>query len=85
MFKKESWVINTTLLIQFLKHTIMKTGLNGKNPWYSKNYEKSTDLPKMSALEGDDEKVKEGKRLKISTPNKYSIFCISIIITTKKL
>ena len=32
--------------------------------------EKSTDLPPMPILEGDGEEVKEGKGLKLVTPNK---------------
>ena len=32
-------------------------------------YEKSTDFPPMSQLEGDEEDVKERKELKILTPN----------------
>ena len=36
----------------------------------TKSGEESTDLSPMTALEGDKEKVKEGKGLKILSPNK---------------
>ena len=46
---------------------------------WSENEEESTnkvdfeDLPPMPPLEGDEEEVKEGKELKILTPNKLLI------------
>ena len=42
-----------------------------ESPNTTKTDEKSTDLPPMLPLEGDDEEVKEGKRLKILTPKKF--------------
>ena len=36
----------------------------------TKSGEESTDLQPIPALEGDEEEVKEGKGLKILTPNK---------------
>ena len=38
--------------------------------WLRRDDEESADLPSMSPLEGDEEKVKEGKGLKILTANK---------------
>ena len=37
----------------------------------TKTDKKSTDLPPMPPLEGDEEEVKEGKGLKILLPNKF--------------
>ena len=51
--------------------------------------EKSTDirtkrtLPPMSALEDDKEEVKEGKRLKILTPNKLLIRLLVLLVQLK--
>ena len=38
--------------------------------WLIRDDEESADLPSMSPLERDEEKVKEGKELKILTANK---------------
>ena len=37
---------------------------------WSENNEELTDVPLMPSLEGDEEEVKEGKGLKLLTPNK---------------
>ena len=75
--KKVSWVINMILLIWFLKHIIMTSGLKMKSRLIKQNWliekngliKKSVDVSGTPPLEGDEE-VKEGKRLKILTPNK---------------
>ena len=56
------------LLIHFLKHIITKTGLKMKNTTRKSDKEESVDLSDMPP-QGYEE-VKEGKGLKILTPNK---------------
>ena len=67
MLKKESWIIDMILLIYFLKHVLIMSGLKMKKPTdiTSRNIDKdkSVDLSDMPTLEGDEE-VKEGKELK---------------------
>ena len=67
MLKKESWIIDMILLIYFLKHVLVMSGLKMKKPTdtTSRNIDKdkSVDLSDMPTLEGDEE-VKEGKGLK---------------------
>ena len=67
MLKKESWIIDMILLIYFLKHVLVMSGLKMKKPTdtTSRNIDKdkSVDLSDMPTLEGDEE-VKEGKELK---------------------
>ena len=67
MLKKESWIIDMILLIYFLKHVLIMSGLKMKKPTdtTSRNIDKdkSVDLSDMPTLEGDEE-VKEGKGLK---------------------
>ena len=41
------------------------------------------DLPPMPPLEGDEEEVKEGKRLKILTPNKLLTRLLILLAQTK--
>ena len=55
--RKEVWVINMIL----------------RRIWRieeSEEFEESPNIPPMPSLKGDEEKVKEGKGLKILTPNK---------------
>ena len=67
MLKKESWIIDMILLIYFLKHVLVMSGLKMKKPTdtTSRNIDKdkSVDLSDIPTLEGDEE-VKEGKGLK---------------------
>ena len=66
ILKKESWGMNITLLIHFLKYIIIMSGLKMKN-WLVQLQKKSdkdefVDLSDMPTLEGDEE-VKKGKVL----------------------
>ena len=71
--KTESCVISMILLVYFLKHKIMMSGLKMKTRLIQQEKvikKESVDLSDMPPLEGDEEEVKEGKELKTLTPNK---------------
>ena len=72
MFKKETWVTSMILLIDLLKNIIIVFVLKTNNRLIrqEKVIKNSVDLSDMPPLEGDEEEVKEGIGLKISTPNK---------------
>ena len=66
ILKKESWGMNITLLIYFLKYIIIMSGLKMKNRLVQlqkkSDKDEFVDLSGMPTLEGDEE-VKEGKVL----------------------
>ena len=68
------------LLIYFLKHVIMMSDFKMKNWMTTKNSEEL--MPPMPELESDEE-VKEGKRLKILTPDKVLTRLPELLVQTK--
>ena len=87
MLKKESWVINKILLIYFLKHIITISWLENKEAADTtsrkSDKEKPVDLSNMTLLQGNKEQVKEGKELKIFTPNNLLTRLLILLAQTK--
>ena len=60
MLKEKRWTLNMILLLDSYDYT----------EWFKEKDEGSANITSMPPLEDDDEEVKDGKRIKIFTPNK---------------